>query len=150
VPIVINEWIIHELAGENGINAQSESASFLQSLHASSETIVVLRGSPWMTKAFNLMKANSPAVRILSQFLNLAILKNASKCRFIEQSEIQPLPNDLAAEVPADDIYLFQTAIAGNAEVIVTSDLRLIDQVKCAANLAIRLESRTNYLALFR
>jgi hypothetical protein len=150
VSIVLNEWIIHDLSGQNGLAPQRESGRFLESLHKSAETIVVLRDSRWIIKAFGLMKVATPSVRILSQFLHLAILIDPLKCRYIEPEEIQSLPEDLSQEVPEDDFYLFQTALAGHAEIIVTSDLRLIDRVRSAAGRGIQLVERGDYLDRYR
>jgi hypothetical protein len=150
VPIVLNEWIIHELAGENGLVAQRESASFLQFFRDGAETIAVLRGSPWMDKAFWLTRIEKSDVRILSKFLHLAILIDPSKCRFVEPEEVEPLPDDLAKDVPVDDVYLFQTALAGQAGIIVTSDLRLIQRVTSAPDRGIQLVWRNDYLAQCR
>jgi hypothetical protein len=122
----------------------------LQSFSKGPEALVVLRRSPWMAKALQLMTDETAAVRILSKFLHLAILIDPLKCRFIEPDEIQPLPEDLAQEVPMDDVYLFQTALAGNAEFIVTSDRRLIDRVASAANRGIQLVHRDDFLQRYR
>ncbi len=101
-----------------------------------------------MAKAFRLMKVETPTVRILSQILHLAILIDPLKCRFLEPEEIQPLPEELAMEVPTDDVYLFQAALAGHAEIIVTSDLRLIGRVTSASRFGIRLMGKEEFLQL--
>jgi len=146
MPIVLNEWIIHDLKGDNGLDSRLESASFLQSLREGAETIVVLMQSPWMAKAYQLTREETPAVRILSKFLHLAILMDPLKCHYVDPEEIQPLPKDLAVEVPMDDVYLFQTALAGHAEIIVTSDERLIDRVRSAPRRGIQLARRDDFL----
>src|SRR5208282_4258397 len=112
--MVLNEWIFHDLRGDNGPNAQLNVRSFLLALKEGPDHIVVLRGSPWSNKAFDIMKIGSPPVRILSQLLHLGILRDPLKCRYVEEHEVSPLPPVLAEQVPNDDAYLFQTALAVN------------------------------------
>jgi len=151
VPIVLNEWVIHDLRGENGSLAQRQSAEFLQLFQRSADHIVVLRRSPWTTKAFNLMTVSTPPVRILSKFLHLSILQDSLKCRYVEAEEIQPLPWDLAEQIPNDDAYLFQTALAVVAPIIVTSDVRLIERVATLAReRGVQMRQRDEFLAGYR
>lgn len=141
MPIVLNEWLIHDLRGHNGPVAQAESAEFVSAFQRGTDHIVVLRPSPWTRKAFDMMTVSTPPVHILSRILHLGILQDAQKCRFVEHSEVQPLPPDLA-RVPGDDAYLFQTALAALVPVIVTTDARLIEVVGAAA-LARGIQMRT-------
>jgi predicted nucleic acid-binding protein len=60
-----------------------------------------------------------------------------------------PLPTDLAAQVPADDIYLFQTALAGGATLIVTSDGRLIAMVTNAHHHGIQMRPRDEFIVQY-
>jgi len=149
VPVVLNEWIFHDIRGENGLVAQSQSAELLQAFQRGPDAIVVLRESRWMDKAYALMTVSATPVRILSQFLRLAILLDPAKCHFVEQDAIQPLPPELAQQVPDDDAYLFQTALAGGADVIVTADTRLVERVTNAHERGIRLRLREEFIAEF-
>jgi hypothetical protein len=144
--MVLNEWILHDLRGDNGPERQLAAGTYMQALKQKRDQIVVLRGSRWTQKAFELMAVSSPQVRILSQRLHLAILRDSDRCRYIETTQIEPLPTDLADEVPMDDVYLFQTAQAAGETLLVTSDGRLIDRVKSAVNRGIHLRARDEFL----
>jgi len=147
--IVLNEWLLHDLMGENGVNDQQEAQAFLVKLTRECDYIVVLRGSRWTAKAYLLMKQASPTIRILSQFLHLAILRDPNKCHYLEPDEIQPLPYDLANEVPDGDAYLFQTALARDVRMVVTTDEKLLQRVTSAARRGITLRLRKEFLSQY-
>ncbi len=84
--------------------------------------MVVLRESSWTQKAWALWREHDTRVQILSKLLYLGILIDPLKCRYLQPNEIRPLPDDLADQVPSDDAYLFQTALASGATIIVTTD----------------------------
>lgn len=97
------------------------------------------------------MTVSTPPVRILSKFLHLSILQDSLKCRYVEAEEIQPLPWDLAEQIPNDDAYLFQTALAVVAPIIVTSDVRLIERVATLAReRGVQMRQRDEFLAGYR
>jgi len=92
------------------------------------------------------MKIPSPSVRILSQFLHLGILIDPNVCHYIDTQDIAPLPSELAEQVPLDDAYLFQTALAAGGDTIVTSDERLLERVTRANDFGISLRLRDEYI----
>jgi predicted nucleic acid-binding protein len=51
----------------------------------------------------------------------------------------------LAEQVPPDDTYLFQTALAGGAETIITTDGRLVEAVTRANDYGIQLVRRDDH-----
>ena len=145
--MVINEWIFHDIRGENGSDFQERTERFLQELIGGPDQIVVLRETRWTEKAWQLWEEHDTRVQVLSKLLYLGILIDPLKCRYLGQHEISPLPADLAAQVPADDAYLFQTALAGGATLIVTSDGRLIAMVTSAHHHGIQLRPRAEFVA---
>ena len=147
MPIVLNEWLIHDLRGDNGHVAQAESAEFLSAFQASTDQIVVLRPSRWTQKAFGLMTISTPPIHMLSRLLHYGILQDALKCSYVEVADLAPLPEELARLVPDDDAYLFQTALAARVPVIVTTDTRLVDRVETvAAGSGIRMLLRAEFI----
>lgn len=127
--LVINEWLLHDLRGENGLQAQSESMEFLEKLIDGPDQVAVLRDSLWMSKAYYLMTSNDFVIRELAKRLNLGLLLNSDNCRIVERSEIFTLPEELNQIDLKEDRYLFETYFAVNADLIVTSDERLCDKV---------------------
>jgi len=144
-PIVINEWLFHDIDGSNGLQAQQRVELFLDTFRNGNDKIVVLRDSSWTHKAWQLWTHNDVRVQILSKLLYLGILIDPLKRTFLNPEEVQPLPPGLAAQVPDDDAYLFQTAIAGGARIIVTTDGRLIEMVTNANDFGIELRLRDEF-----
>jgi hypothetical protein len=143
--IVINEWLPHDMKGANGPLAQERAGLFLEALRDGNNRIVVLRESKWDTKVWQLWKENDTRVQILSKLLFLGTLIDPLKCRYLRPDEVQHLPNSLAAQVPPDDVYLFETALAGGANKIITTDGRLIKAVTSANDYGIELVQRDDY-----
>lgn len=145
--MVINEWIFHDMKGENGLPAQKQVERFLQAFIEGPDSIVVLRETKWTEKAWQLWEQHDTRIQLLSKLLYLGILIDPLKCRYLHQHEVLPLPADLAAQVPADDVYLFQTAQSGGETLIVTSDGRLIAMVPSAHCHGIQLRQRAEFVA---
>ena len=144
--LVINEWLLHDLQGDNGLQSQAQSGAFLKRLITAGDRIAVVRGSPWARKAYALMRSGNPIPRILSQLLFLGILLDPAKSTYVDGEQLRPLPPDLAEEVPQSDVYLFQAAIETNSRIIVTTDARLIERAQSASAHGIQLQHRNGFL----
>lgn len=134
---VVNEWLLHDLRGDNAQEAQDEAIKFLQRLKEKCDQIVVLHGSSWMQKAYDLMSCTN--VRALSKYLHLAILRDIEKCRLLEQSEVRVLPDHVRESVPEEDVYLLESYYAANANALVTTDQKLRDLLSSHGSVAVRL-----------
>lgn len=119
---IINEWLLHDLSGENGENAQREAAMFLNKLKEKCDRIAILKGSPWAEKAYALMRHTDPIVQGLSKDLHLNILLDSKKCQQIDEQELAAIPQDVSSLVPDEDIYLVQIYFSVDAVALVTSD----------------------------
>ena len=150
-PIVVNEWLFHDIRGDNGLIPQRRVEVFLEALRRGSDQIVVPQETRWTDKAWQLWEERDVRIQVLSKLLYLGILIDPLKCRRLNPDQLEPLPNDLAGQVPGDDVYLFQAALAGGAGIIVTTDQRLIDMVTNAGQHGIQLRLRdafyVDYLA---
>jgi hypothetical protein len=144
-PIVVNEWIFHDMKGENGLNAQQRVEVFLEALRRGTDQIVVPQETRWTDKAWQLWEERDVRVQVLSKLLYLGILIDPLKCRRLNPDQLEPLPDDLAVQVPGDDVYLFKAALAGGAEIIVTTDQRLVDMVTNASQHGIQLRLRDDF-----
>jgi len=147
--IVLNEWLLHDLRGDNGRDFQSQSFEFLQALIQKPDRIAVLRASPWVTKAYNLMKHHDPLVLEIAKLLHKGILLDLSKCLQLNRHDLIPLPVALQHIELKEDKYLFDLCHSANADLIVTSDTRLIEKVALIEEirLALRQEFLSEYLA---
>lgn len=125
--------------------AQERVEVFLETLRRGGDTIIVLRESKWEAKTWQLWNETDTRVQLLSKLLFLGILIDPLKCEYLRKDEVQPLPIPLSEQVPDDDVYLFQAALAGQAQTIITSDERLIQAVTRAQNYGIRLVKRDDH-----
>lgn len=122
---VVNEWLLEDLRGANGEKQQQQAVNFLSELLKRCDGIVVMRGSAWSRKAFDLMRQGDQIVREASKILHLRILRDARKCYQLSQDELMLIPCELQQLVKPDDRYLVQAYLMANADAIVTTDTSL-------------------------
>ena len=61
--VVLNEWVFHDLLGENGKEALRQTATFLNAFRASNDKLVLPRESRWTQKAYRLMTQTDARLR---------------------------------------------------------------------------------------
>jgi hypothetical protein len=144
--LVLNEWVIHDLLGRNERERQEETKRFLEELIRRCDQIAVLRGSPWMMKAYYLMEQDDPLIRGLSRQLHLGILRDPDTARILEAEEVEPLPEELEETVPKNDRYVVQTYLASGARLLVTTDDRLRESLSRFGSL-IQVRLRDEFIA---
>ncbi len=123
--IVSDEWLFHDLSGQNGDDKQEEALRFLVRLAQKKDRLVILEGSPFQEKVFELKKASehNADLRRISKSLDLNIISNASVAHLLAQEDIKPMPSHLAKLVPREgDHYLFQAHLEVKGSFIVTTD----------------------------
>lgn len=145
--LVVDEWLIHDLIGENSSHKQEEAGHFLEELIKRCDRIAVLRGSPWMQKAYGLMSYNDPLRRTLSKLLH-RILRDLRKCAILEPNELRELPSELVAQVPAEDQYLVQIYLSAEADLLVTTDQKLNDSLSTFED--VHVKQRDDFLKGYR
>jgi len=141
--LVLDEWLLNDLHGNNGRQRQVDASDLLDSIRQKCDRIVVASGSPWAAKAYELMKRSEPILRALSRQLR-ALLVNVHKCVKLDEADLGVLDEDLRQRVPPDDQYLVLTALVARADVIVTTDTKLITMVGPVRG--IRIIGRTEFL----
>ncbi len=126
--LVINEWLFHDLQGENGREKQVETFLFLQTLEHRRERLAFLKESQWAGKSWSLMGINDIRLKPLSRLLQ-RILRNSNKCRIVQPEDIEAagVPEEAIDAAPEEDIYLIQTYYASNADLLVTTDAGLLE-----------------------
>lgn len=123
---VINEWLLEDLRGANGAEHQRQAIEFLSKLVKRCDGIVVVRGSAWWRKAFDLMKRSDDViVREASKLLHRQVLQDSGKCRQLSQENLCPPPCELRQAIKPDDWYLVQAYLATKADAIITTDKNL-------------------------
>ncbi len=143
---VFNEWLIHDLSGQNGPERQKAAHEVLVRVRDGEDLIAAGRNTPWMNKAFALMRARRHDVRQLSKLLHRGIIWDSGKCVLVDQSRLEPLPNEEARLLPQKDVYLVQVYRAASADLIVTTDEELLEK---AGNLGIRIAFRDDFLTQY-
>jgi len=142
--LVVNEWVIHDLLGENGDQRRKETWLFLEELIKRCDRIAVLKGSPWMGKAYRLMRREDPLTRSLSRLLH-GILRDSCKTLSFNPWDISSIPSHLREHVPDEDRYLIELYLSAKAEVLVTTDDKLKRELSGFEEIKIRL--RDEFLA---
>ncbi len=119
---VINEWLWHDLAGDNGRDRQLQAVNLIENLVASEHQIVVIQGSRFDQKAWSLCNhANQLVVGSVVAFVN-SIRLNSDRCRILNPSEVGALPEHLTVAIKPDDHYLIQAQLAVDGATVVTTD----------------------------
>ena len=126
--LVINEWIFHDLLGENGEDRFRETARFVLELHDSDDTIVEPNEERWRGKALRLESASDFQHRAVCQ-LFLRLFYDSDRTRRLGPDVIQELPVDTYDWAPPEDVYLLQAYDAAKADLLVTTDETLLEKV---------------------
>lgn len=126
-PLILDEWMIHDLRGDNCKKCQTEAIQFLERIFQKCDHLLVLHNSPWMKKAYQLMIESDPRVRYASVSLWVKILSNSAKCTKLYDDEIPDLPDDLQKAIGCDDSYLVALHLAVPDSTIVTTDHDLVE-----------------------
>ena len=122
--LVLNEWVFHDLLGENGETRRRETVRFLSRLRQSDDAFVIPAETGWKQKAFRLMTMSDRAgITISKLFHNLML--NTDKV-VIQPEDAQPIPDDLP-DIPDEDVYLVRAYRATGADLLVTTDAELFD-----------------------
>ena len=79
--LILNEWIFHDLLGENGVEAQQEAVDFLRKFHLSCHKLVIPKEPRWTEKAHRLMTQNRFQTERYQQAISLSDQKLGSRDR---------------------------------------------------------------------
>ena len=139
---VLNEWIFHDLWGENGTDRQRESLKFLYALRASGDKFVIPTEPRWNRKANRLKTWPDAPVRDISQLFH-SLLRNSDKA--IRQETTPEIPESLLNQLPEEDVYLASAYLSVEADTLVTTDEGLFDSVSGSEIISCRM--RDEFLA---
>ena len=126
--LVINEWIFHDLFGENGEDRYRATARFVIELDRSRDTIVIPVEDRWKAKANQLWGMANPIERQIGRLL-LNLFLDSNRCIRLESDEMSETPQSEYDWAPSEDVYLIEAYVASNADVLVTTDETLFDKV---------------------
>lgn len=143
--VVLNEWILHDLTGENGPQPQVESRDVLDWLELGAARLLVLKGSPWAAKAQALLSSVRPELRLLGRQLNLRILRDSRVSTLLDPYSITPTPAEWLVGVPGDDAYLVATYYAGKGTLLVSHDAKLVSALQINGH--VQVVPKTEFVA---
>lgn len=125
--LCLDEWLFHDLFGENGKERQKEAVLLLKRIVEQCDRLVVPQKSPWAQKAYHLFRAagSSPVLRKAARLLSQGFLHNLSKGLLTSPSGPDPDPR-----IPEADRYLVRAALAAGATLLVTTDGELLEALR--------------------
>src|SRR5579863_924264 len=124
---VVNEWLWHDLSGNNGPSQQSEAFSIIEKLPASDHRIVVIEGSSFDQKAWSLCKSANPIVQRIAGAYVANVRANSDRCQTLKPGDVAAFPQELALAIKPDDRYLVQALLSVPGAILVTTDGDLRD-----------------------
>ena len=122
--LIIDEWLWHDLSGENGSQKQKETFEFFECIYKICDKIAVMRDTPFLTKFFKLAKSSK-----MRGIIKIFDVYNSQKVLFLESQEDDvDLPG---VKIKPDDIYLYNiyNCVEGQ-KCIITTDKPLIEEMK--------------------
>ncbi len=120
--IVLNDWFLHDLAGENGAAAQLSSAELLLGLIEGPFQLCVRQGTSWTSKAYGLMRHNEAPIRSLSRLLQNRVLLDSRTVVWAIDRPLTPEERTILSLCPTEDRYLVETYLLCDASVLATDD----------------------------
>jgi len=141
---VLNEWVWEDCLGSNGATHQAEAARALTSLHEGSDAIIVVKGTAFESKAWQLCRSEDLLRRSIAALWKDGFFYDSKKCILRDIGRLPPLGPPLAVAVKPDDHYLVQAQASAPGSVIVTTDDPLM---KVLAAHELPFLSREDFLA---
>lgn len=142
--IVLNEWIFHDLWGQNGEQSQREAVQFLRTLVNSTDSLIVPSEPRWTGKANRLMSFLDDRRRRISKVFR-SLYDDSERTIRIQADVTEGVPDDLLSRLPDEDVYLVSAYLLSEADILVTTDDGLHDALVNAEPVTCRM--RNDFLA---
>ena len=127
--LVINEWIFHDLLGENGQDSFRETARFVIKLDRSVDTMVMPVEERWKAKANRLWGMANPVERQVGRLL-LNLFLDSKRCIRLESGDMPATSLVDYDWAPTEDVYLIEAFVASSADLLVTTDVALFQAIE--------------------
>ena len=121
--VVLNEWIFHDLLGDNGPERRRRTRAFMEAFEASGDSLVIPNEPRWLRKAYGLMRKQEPEGKAIGKLVR-RMLANPKLAVQVETNAAL-IPEDLLRETPSEDVYLVEAYLSAGADMLVTTDLGL-------------------------
>lgn len=138
-PLIIDEWIWHDLSGENGEEKLKEAFKFLEFVYEKCDKIATIKDSRFEKKFFNFCERSDSISREIVKFYMGFIFYNSEKYISVNEKECPQIPEDILLE-DSDDYYLVKLYYKLQCPIITTDSdlLKLRNKLQC--------EHRDNFL----
>jgi hypothetical protein len=109
--LILDEWIIHDLQGDNGKDRQEESLELLERIKRNCDKIAIVKNSKFVNKIWQFSKeaskSSSQAKRNIFRILKNEFLFNLNKSEILEleHAKVKDLM-EVLEEVNKDDHYI--------------------------------------------
>jgi len=144
-PFIIDEWIWHDLSGENGEEKLKETSKFIKCVYEKCDKIATIENSRFEKKFFNFCKRVGQADHIsrkITKFYFGNIFYNSEKYIRVNEKECQQISEDISSKIKPDDQYLVKLHYKLQG-LIITTDNPLLEILK---KHQIQCEYRDNFL----
>ena len=145
--LVLNEWIFHDLLGENGVEVQRETSRFLNEFYLSHDNLVLPKEPRWTQKAYRMMTQSDARLRVISKQFHTLIL-NSDRVIDVRNTSPEHVPEELHLCLPAEDEYLVTAYLFAGADALVTADHPLYEALADSTEVSCRL--REEFLNEYR
>ena len=142
--IVLNEWIFHDLWGQNGEQAQREAVRFLRALVDTTDSLIVPSEPRWTGKANRLMGFLDDRRRRISKVFR-SLYDDSDRALRVRTEGTGAIPDELLARLPEEDVYLVSAYLLASADVLVTTDVPLYEALTDSEPVTCRM--REDFLA---
>ena len=142
--VVLNEWVFHDLWGENGEHSQREAALFLRAFVQSDDSLVVPNEIRWSSKANRLMEFTDTRRRIISKVFR-RLYDDSERALRVRSEDATDIPGELLARLPEEDVYLVSAYLSAGGDVLVTTDVPLYEAL--AESELVTCRMRDDFLA---
>jgi len=139
--IVVNEWLLEYLRPDAQESDKIDAIKFLNIFLKKRDRLVIKISSPFVDKFHRFMKQFGSDTGFKKNFskLHQILFRDADRTAIAYESELQAIPEDIATLIPPDDKYLVELWCANKDRIILTTDSKLKDKLKCVPGLNICL-----------
>ncbi len=149
--LILNEWFLHDLNGDNGEKKLRETSVLLSKIINEDQfKIFILDESPWIIK-LRKFAANpkEPTHKFMHLLFEMVII-NSEKCEIIRSNDLPRLPEEILKHIPYEDAYLIQLLLKVPSPILVSTDNELIVKTKMfESEIKIKVFHRDDFISQF-
>jgi len=139
--IIVNEWLLEYLRPDAQESERLAAFRFVNALVKKCDKMVIKRNSPFVAKFYRFWKQVESDTNFKQPFskLHQLVFRDTDKTIIVDESDLQDLPEDIAAKTPEDDKYLIELWYSNQGRIVLTTDAKLRDKLKDIPGLKICL-----------